>query len=238
MISPLLLLTLGACSSSREGLTLGAMLAAVALAMGFLAPLTSLVEMAFQLQVLGRYVERVQEVMSAAPEQDPHAPPRYRPSHGWGGTRERLGALRGATFRGRFKEFLSRRLPAGSSRSWDPSGSGKSTLSRVLLGLLTPQSGRVLLDGQDLSSLDVHSVRRQVSLVPQHPYLFEGSIRENISFGDPGASEEDVVRGGTGGADPSRHPVDADGIRDAGEPRAAPLSRAASGSGSPSPERF
>jgi ATP-binding cassette subfamily B protein len=75
-----------------------------------------------------------------------------------------------------------------------PSGSGKSTLSRVFLGLLPPQFGRVLLDGQDLATLDLESVRRQVSLVPQSPHLFDGSIRENISFGDPGASEDDIVR--------------------------------------------
>jgi len=143
--------------------------------------------------VLGRYVERVQEVMSAAPEQDP--------TH-----RRGIGPLMGGVELESVSARYAERLPwaiQGVSLSAPPgrfvalvgpSGSGKSTLSRVLLGLLTPQSGRVLLDGQDLSSLDVHSVRRQVSLVPQHPYLFEGSIRENISFGDPGASEEDVVR--------------------------------------------
>lgn len=61
-----------------------------------------------------------------------------------------------------------------------PSGSGKSTLLRLLLGLETPQSGTVLYDGQDLSSLDVAAVRRQVGVVLQTGRLFAGSIADNI----------------------------------------------------------
>ena len=61
-----------------------------------------------------------------------------------------------------------------------PSGSGKSTLLRVLLGLETPACGSVLYDGQDISELDISSVRRQIGVVMQHGQLMEGSIFSNI----------------------------------------------------------
>ncbi|MCC3764206.1 ABC transporter ATP-binding protein/permease [Glycomyces sp. TRM65418] len=64
-----------------------------------------------------------------------------------------------------------------------PSGSGKSTLMNTVLGLIRPESGTVLLDGADMEALDMRSVRRSVSVVPQDSVLFEGSIRDNITYG-------------------------------------------------------
>jgi ATP-binding cassette subfamily B protein len=64
-----------------------------------------------------------------------------------------------------------------------PSGSGKSTLMNTVLGLIRPASGAVHLDGADMEALDMRSVRRHVSVVPQDSVLFEGSIRDNITYG-------------------------------------------------------
>ncbi|WP_426592584.1 ABC transporter ATP-binding protein [Cellulomonas sp. McL0617] len=63
------------------------------------------------------------------------------------------------------------------------SGSGKSTLMNTLLGFVRPTEGRVLLDGRDMEELDLRTVRRHISVVPQESVLFEGSIRDNISYG-------------------------------------------------------
>jgi ABC-type bacteriocin/lantibiotic exporter with double-glycine peptidase domain len=65
------------------------------------------------------------------------------------------------------------------------SGSGKSTLGRLLLGLYAPDAGRILLDGIDLASMHPRSVRSQIGVVTQDPYIFGLSIRENLSLGDP-----------------------------------------------------
>src|SRR5207245_8202603 len=73
------------------------------------------------------------------------------------------------------------------------SGSGKSTLANLVLGLHPPASGRVLHDGTDLQLLDARSVRAQVGVVAQSPYLFAASIRDNIGAFDPDASPADVV---------------------------------------------
>ncbi|WP_353816207.1 ABC transporter ATP-binding protein [Agromyces sp. SYSU T00266] len=72
------------------------------------------------------------------------------------------------------------------------SGSGKSTMMNVALGFVRPSSGRVLLDGADMSTLDLRSVRRRVSVVPQDSVLFEGSIRDNITYGLDPVSDERV----------------------------------------------
>ena len=72
------------------------------------------------------------------------------------------------------------------------SGSGKSTLLNVVLGFLRPTVGRVLLDGRDMAELDLRTVRRSVSVVPQESVLFEGSIRDNVGYGLVGVSDERI----------------------------------------------
>ncbi|MFH8251983.1 ABC transporter ATP-binding protein [Microbacterium sp. B2969] len=72
------------------------------------------------------------------------------------------------------------------------SGSGKSTLLNLVLGFVRPTGGRILLDGTDMQLLDLRTVRRFVSVVPQESVLFEGTIRENIAYGLPHVSDHDL----------------------------------------------
>lgn len=74
-----------------------------------------------------------------------------------------------------------------------PSGSGKSTILGLIAGLYTPDSGRVLLDGVDTATLDGESRRAATSVVFQQPYLFDGTIRENVVVGDPAADDAAVT---------------------------------------------
>ena len=73
-----------------------------------------------------------------------------------------------------------------------PSGSGKSTLLNAVLGFVNPTAGHILIDGNDLQGVDLRSVRRQVAVVPQETLLFEGSIRENVTYGSSNVTD-DVV---------------------------------------------
>jgi ATP-binding cassette subfamily B protein len=73
-----------------------------------------------------------------------------------------------------------------------PSGAGKSTVFSLVLGYHRPESGRVLFDDRDAAGLDLHSLRRGIAVVPQEVLLFGGTIRENIEYGRPGASAEEV----------------------------------------------
>ncbi len=73
------------------------------------------------------------------------------------------------------------------------SGSGKTTLTKLLLRLSDVQEGRVLVDGQDISACTQQSLRRQIAYVPQEALLFHRSIRENIAYGRPDATDEEIM---------------------------------------------
>ncbi|MGI9120250.1 MAG: ABC transporter ATP-binding protein [Acidimicrobiales bacterium] len=75
-----------------------------------------------------------------------------------------------------------------------PTGSGKSTIAKLVTRFYDPTAGRVLVDGHDLRTLTIDSLRRQIGVVPQEPFLFAGSVRDNIAFARPGASEEELTQ--------------------------------------------
>jgi ABC-type multidrug transport system fused ATPase/permease subunit len=73
-----------------------------------------------------------------------------------------------------------------------PSGSGKSSVARLLLRLFDPQSGRVLIGGRDLKTLDPEAVRRMIAVVHQDTYLFHGTVEENLRLGKPDADHREI----------------------------------------------
>ncbi|MDI2032417.1 ABC transporter ATP-binding protein [Saccharopolyspora sp. TS4A08] len=74
-----------------------------------------------------------------------------------------------------------------------PSGAGKSTLAKLLLRFYDPTSGRITLDGADLSDLSVRALRDEIALVPQEAAVFHGTVADNIAFGAPSATRAEVV---------------------------------------------
>jgi len=94
-------------------------------------------------------------------------------------------------------EVLSRidlEIPAGSTVAFVGStGSGKTTLVKLCLRFYDPSAGRVRLDGIDLRELELASLRRAFGLVSQDVFLFHGTVRENIAYGRPGATDEEVI---------------------------------------------
>lgn len=71
-------------------------------------------------------------------------------------------------------------------------GAGKSTMAKLVTRFYDPTSGRVLIDGFDLQHVTLESLRSQLGVVPQEPFLFAGTIRDNISFAKPGAPDDEV----------------------------------------------
>jgi ATP-binding cassette, subfamily B, bacterial len=72
-------------------------------------------------------------------------------------------------------------------------GAGKSTLAKLITRFYDPTEGRVLIDGHDLTGVTFQSLRSQLGVVPQEPFLFAGTVRDNISFARPSASEAEVL---------------------------------------------
>ena len=73
-----------------------------------------------------------------------------------------------------------------------PTGAGKSTLAKLVTRFYDPTAGRVLIDGYDLRDVTMHSLRSQLGVVPQEPFLFAGTIGDNIAFARPDASDEEI----------------------------------------------
>ena len=84
-----------------------------------------------------------------------------------------------------------------------PTGAGKSTLAKLVTRFYDPTGGRILIDGHDLRDVTLSSIRRQLGVVPQEPFLFAGTLRDNIAFARPEASDDEVWAA-----------VDAVGLRD------------------------
>ncbi len=189
--APLVLLGAGALLVLDGTISLGAMLATTALATGFLVPLQSLLGSALQLQMLGSYVERIDDVLEAEPEQraGATAPPRL------------TGAIEVSHISFRYgpndplvvRDVSVSIAPGSTVAIVGRSGSGKSTLAALLLGLHKPTEGKILYDGYDLAELDHKLLRQQLGMVPQTPFMFSGSIRMNIALSDPSLPLDRIV---------------------------------------------
>jgi ABC-type transport system involved in Fe-S cluster assembly fused permease/ATPase subunit len=96
---------------------------------------------------------------------------------------------------------LSFHVPAGKQIALvGPSGAGKSTIARLLFRFYDPWSGRILIDGQDISEVTQESVRAAIGIVPQDSVLFNDTVGYNIAYGREGASDEDVLAAAKGAA--------------------------------------
>jgi ATP-binding cassette, subfamily B, bacterial len=73
-----------------------------------------------------------------------------------------------------------------------PTGAGKSTMAKLVTRFYDPTAGRILIDGHDLRDVTLSSLRSQIGVVPQEPFLFVGSLRENIAFARPSASDAEI----------------------------------------------
>jgi ATP-binding cassette subfamily B protein len=84
-------------------------------------------------------------------------------------------------------------VPAGTAVALvGPTGAGKSTMLKLMARFYDPTAGRVLLDGTDLRDLDAAALHSRLGYLPQEPYLFTGTIRDNIAYGRPDASEAEI----------------------------------------------
>jgi ABC-type bacteriocin/lantibiotic exporter with double-glycine peptidase domain len=192
LLAPLLVLWLGARRVLDGSLTAGTMLALSALASMVLLPLSSLASDVQRLQLVGAHLDRLSDVLDAAPEQDESrvaAAPRL------------AGAieLRGLGFRYDdaspwvLRDIDVRIAPGQKVALAGKTGSGKTTLAMLLLGLYEPTAGEVLYDGVPTTQMSYRALRRQIGVVLQEPFLFSGTLRDNIALGGRDASLEEVT---------------------------------------------
>jgi len=108
-------------------------------------------------------------------------------------------AFEGVSFRYRsgkgwaLEEVAFRAARGGTIAFVGPSGSGKSTLVKLLVGLYAPQAGRILFNGHPLAEIDLERLRERIGFVTQETQLFSGTIRENLRFVNPSATDEECL---------------------------------------------
>jgi ATP-binding cassette subfamily B protein len=193
MGSPLAILAYGGSQVLTGSMSLGTMLAAAALAVGFLEPLATLIETGLKLQLLRSYMQRINDVLDAPREQEGQvvatAPRLAGRIQADGVSFAYGGPLATPVVKDVSLEVQPGRLVGIVGRS----GSGKSTLAHLLLGIYPPTSGRILFDGRDLAALELKSLRGQIGIVTQRPYLFGATIRQNIALSNPEMPHQAVV---------------------------------------------
>jgi ATP-binding cassette, subfamily B, bacterial len=179
--SPLVILMVGAFQVLDGRISLGVMLGASAMGAGFLQPLSTMVSCAMQLQLLGSYMQRINDVLDTPSEQHGEY---VRPASRLSGQirADDVSFSYGPLAPPVVSSVCLEIQPGQHIGIVGRSGSGKSTLAHLLLGLYRPTSGRIEFDGLDLAGLDAGSVRRQLGIVTQRPYLFASSVRENIAL--------------------------------------------------------
>ena len=192
-LSPLVLLWVGMRQVLAGSMSLGTMLALSALATSFLAPLASLVSIGQRMQLVASHLERIADVLECEPEQLPDDEGQMVQLRG-GIELERVGFRYNQDGPAILRD-VTVRIEAGEKVAIvGRTGSGKSTLAMLLLGLYRPTEGAIRYDGVPLTSLSYRAFRRQVGVVLQEPFLFNGSIRMNIAFNDPSLSLDRVQR--------------------------------------------
>ncbi len=191
MLSPLVLLWIGAQQVINGTMTVGAMLALNTLAVQFLGPLGSLATSGQQLQVVRSHFARIADVIGAQPEQDPTAV--QTPQKLTGRIELRRVSFRYDQNAPLILQDINARIQPGQKVALvGRTGSGKSTLGKLLVGLITPTKGSILLDGVPLENLNYQEVRNQFGVVLQESFIFSGSVKENIALNNPEMDMEQI----------------------------------------------
>ncbi|MDZ7960227.1 MAG: peptidase domain-containing ABC transporter [Aulosira sp. DedQUE10] len=189
------LLWFGALLVIQNQLTIGQLVAFNMLLSNIIHPFQRLIVLWNQLQEVIVSTERINDVLEAEPEEDLEHQPR-----------QLLPKLRGHI---RFEQVTFRYHPESDINVLENlsfeikpeqtvavvgrSGSGKTTLSKLVLGLYPATDGKVLIDGKDVTSISLRSLRCQIGVVDQDTFLFGGTIRENISIAHPEATLAEIM---------------------------------------------
>ncbi|MGI6609716.1 MAG: ABC transporter transmembrane domain-containing protein [Limnochordia bacterium] len=173
-------------------MTLGGLMAFTNYMLRFYQPVQSLCNLNQRFQQTASSAERVFEVLDTEPETPAHTlPPAIPPIEG-------RVEFKNVTFAYEPGEPVLKNLsfvvePGEMIGLVGRSGAGKSTLINLIMRFFTIDDGQITIDGHDLSQIDPKSLRDQIGVVLQEPFLFNGSIAENIAYGKPGATYAEIV---------------------------------------------
>jgi ATP-binding cassette subfamily B protein len=191
LIAMALMLLIGGDMVLRDTLTVGELTAFVLYINAFFQPVQQLVALYTQYQQAKAAVGKIRGLLSTAPSVRPRPDAVVLPP-----VRGEIvfddvsfGYLPGAPV----LEHVSLRIAPGETVACvGPTGAGKSTMAKLVTRFYDPAAGRITIDGYDLRDVTLDSLRRQIGVVPQEPFLFAGTLRDNIAFARPSAGDDEI----------------------------------------------
>jgi ATP-binding cassette subfamily B protein len=191
LIAMAIMLLIGGRMVLRHELTIGELTAFVLYINSFFQPVQQLVQLYTQYQQARAAVGKIRGLLTTAPSV-PQSPSAIElpPVRGEIVFEDlSFGYLPGVPV----LEHVDFRIAPGETIACvGPTGAGKSTMAKLVTRFYDPTAGRVLIDGHDLRDVTLSSLRRQIGVVPQEPFLFVGTLRDNIAFSRPEASDAEV----------------------------------------------
>ncbi len=192
MLGTALVLGYGGTLVAQGRLTLGVLVAFLGYVYRFFGPLRELSLVYNTFQAAAAALDRIVDYLHREPDLQPPADPQ-RPPEGFQGAVALEEVTFGYAEDDAVVHAVQLRVVAGETVALvGPTGAGKSTLGKLLARLYDPQQGAVRIDGVDVRRIAFEELRRLVTLVPQDVFLFADTIRENIRYGDPEASDAEV----------------------------------------------
>jgi ATP-binding cassette subfamily B protein len=186
-----LILGYGGYEVTREALTVGGLVAFYGYVFRLFAPVSIAIDLQSRLQRVSASIRRIEEISALQPRNKRVTTVRLRPSikpdlefrSVWFAYSEDRSVLRNMSFR----------VEAGETVALvGLNGSGKSTIGLLATRLYDPDAGSILVGGNDIQDVDRRSLRAGITLVPQDPFLFDETIRENLLYGNPAATSTDL----------------------------------------------
>lgn len=192
VVSDILIIWIGSDLVINGNLSFGQLLTFNALAGFFIDPIQNLIRLQFTLQEAYVAADRLGEILDLEVEEDDRE------------LKVNLAKVKGEIeFKNVEFRYGTRQLvledinlkikPGEKVALVGASGSGKTTLVKLLLKYYLPEKGEIIIDGYNIQDICAASIRERIGYVPQEIFLFSGTIRENIAFGHPGASLEEII---------------------------------------------
>ncbi len=181
---------LGGMKVASGSISLGDVQAFIQYSRQFTQPLTQIASMANLLQSGVASAERVFELLDA--EEEVPAPAAVEEPHGSGEVRFEHVSFAYSSDRPLIEDLSLVARPGHTVAIVGPTGAGKTTLVNLVMRFYELDAGRITLDGVDIAKLSRNQLRRRIGMVLQDTWLFEGTIRDNIAYGRPDATEEQI----------------------------------------------
>jgi ABC-type bacteriocin/lantibiotic exporter with double-glycine peptidase domain len=194
VLSTILVLAFGSVLTLRDRLTIGGLVAFYTCATRIFEPVGVAMEIYSRVQRVGASIRRVREILecnSHLPDLGQIVQPRLKLLSGISLTEVKFCYVAN---RPAIKGISLCIAPAASVAIVGPSGSGKSTIARLLVRLSDPHAGEISLDGRSFRDYSLAALRRTICYVPQQPFLFDGSIADNLLYANPKATDDDFQR--------------------------------------------